>query len=256
MLKILSEIWIEIIASLTFFLLGLLISYLFRISTKRKVKSFWGEQVLTDNFVIVLGYYTRIKVNSIKPKCEKIYQTLPPLQVSGPKKFAGMGDITASFFIAQELSKYSRNYIKVESDHEAARNLSRTFVATGGPISNELTHIALKDNKKFVRFHIPSSEEYDSVNNPNKLFVMTGEKENEYKKDDEKDYGFILKAKNPYSKNDYFFVCAGISAVATSGTAWYLAKKWKDLYKEFGKDEFMILLETDKLGETASKRII
>lgn len=56
------------------------------------------------------------------------------------------------------------------------------------------------------------------------------------------DYGLILKIHPSQFNNRCWFTCAGIGEWGTSGAAWYLAKKWRDIYDFAGNSPFAIIV--------------
>ena len=79
---------------------------------------------------------------------------------------------------------------------------------------------------------------------------------NEFQETPEKDYGIILKLKNPYSPGDYFFICAGLGSYGNRGATQYFSRKWKELYKRFGSDEFLVVTETNQFGDTETRNFM
>jgi hypothetical protein len=65
----------------------------------------------------------------------------------------------------------------------------------------------------------------------------------------------ILKIRNSRFPTQFFFVCAGIRTWGTSGAAWYLSEHWKSLYKEFGNQEFGVVLEVNRTVVTSAIRV-
>ena len=49
------------------------------------------------------------------------------------------------------------------------------------------------------------------------------------------------------------FVCAGFSEWGTTGAAYYLLTRWKQIYKKFKRDEFCLIIEVD-IGSDESAR--
>lgn len=70
-----------------------------------------------------------------------------------------------------------------------------------------------------------------------------------------KDYGMILKVKNNRFPKHFFFVCAGIKIWGSWGAAWFLSQQWKNLYKEFGAEEFGVVVEVHRNIITSAIRV-
>ena len=74
-----------------------------------------------------------------------------------------------------------------------------------------------------------------------------------YSIQNDRDYGIILKLKNPFCKEHFLFVCAGIGEYGTSGSSYYLYNRWKQIYKEYKEKEFCKIIEV-KVGSDESAR--
>jgi hypothetical protein len=98
-------------------------------------------------------------------------------------------------------------------------------------------------NNTFLEFVHQQNNVYISAKQTNKRFSITN-----------KDYGLILKIPNLRFPNHFFFVCAGLGEWGTSGASWYLASKWKDLQKEFGK-AFGVVVEVDVGSDESARRV-
>ena len=66
------------------------------------------------------------------------------------------------------------------------------------------------------------------------------------------DYGIILKIHPQQFRDRTWFVCAGLDEWGTSGAAWYLAKKWKELYKFAKNSPFAVIVK----GKYSLNRVI
>ncbi len=55
-----------------------------------------------------------------------------------------------------------------------------------------------------------------------------------------RDRGIIMKLQNPYFPDHALLVCAGLGEWGTSGSAWFLANKWRELSRRFGSHPFLI----------------
>ena len=248
---LLGNIWADLIASLILLMLGILVAKIPKSITKSKAKKFFGKDILGDNFKVVQGYYSQLDAdeplnNKNQPRCKKHFHDGKIIKLRGPKDFTGLSDIRAVAYIYQELSKHRKELIDLITDKEAYKNLNNTYITIGGPMSNELTRYALSDkNNRFIDFTIP--EDLSKMTNE---FTVKGEVKS-YLKTKENDYAIILKIKNSRSENHFFFICAGLGGSGTAASAWYLAEKWKSLYKRFHNKEFIVLLRVSPDSDTS-----
>lgn len=105
------------------------------------------------------------------------------------------------------------------SDIETNSIIDSNFISFGGPGSNYKTADILESEANiFIRmthagFLKPSGDNFP--------FLCSREA----------DYGFILRITPPEFQSRSWIVCAGLGEWGTSGTAWFLAHKWKYLLK-------------------------
>lgn len=247
-----KSISIELAGALIIFALGFLFSNAPKSITKYRLKRFFGSSVLCDDFQIVYGG-VQICSDINNQIFEKKYHDGKIYKSKGDYKIISDGGIRAYNYISHELGKHRDNLIKLCSDDIAYTDLNRTYITIGGPLTNELTDLALNEkSNKFFRFanlELVESDELriDILNNSDNSKFFT--------RFPGKDYGIILKIRNSRFKNHFFFVCAGISSWGTSGTTWYLANNWKNLYKEFKSKEFGIVLEVNIDSDTSAFRV-
>jgi hypothetical protein len=67
-----------------------------------------------------------------------------------------------------------------------------------------------------------------------------------------KDWGLIVKCRNPYNETAKVFIIAGIRGIGTWGAAWHLADHVRSVYKQFKDRDFAAVVEV----EYANFRII
>ena len=103
------------------------------------------------------------------------------------------------------------------SDLDVDMDLNMSFICLGGPASNYKT--------------------YDVINNPANNFIklehngfVTAQTQRPLMSYDPMyDYGLILKIKPAQFKKRIWVICAGIGEWGTSGSAWFIANKWRSL---------------------------
>ena len=61
-----------------------------------------------------------------------------------------------------------------------------------------------------------------------------------------KDYGVIIKAKNPFSLDKSIFIFAGLSGDASVGAAYFFQNRFKELVKKYGGNSFGVIIEVDR----------
>lgn len=235
------------------FLVGLFLPKIPKSIRKYKLRKFWGNGVLGQEFVIAYG---ALKVSRHHEQdsgrfwYHKIYSDGSLLSITGPRRYIVSDcEVRSSSYIINTLSTYRKEAVPVQDDAAAFPYLNRTFVAFGSPSSNEISRLILKESEnKFLEF---VQEDIDTVyirdKKNNKKFPGP-------KSSLSKDYGILVKIPNTRFKGRFFFVCAGLGEWGTSGASWYLANKWNNLRKEFG-DAFGIIVEVDKGSDESARRV-
>jgi hypothetical protein len=126
-------------------------------------------------------------------------------------------DVRASTYMASLFGTRGTLRPLLVSDTEADALLDSNFVSLGGPGSNYKTADILASHANiFIRmshegFTSPSGEALPSTCDGNI------------------DHGFILRVSPPEFPEHSWIVCAGLGEWGTSGSAWYLARRWKNL---------------------------
>ncbi|MCB0174034.1 MAG: hypothetical protein KDJ97_26185 [Anaerolineae bacterium] len=254
MLDYVTDISINIIAGILFGLLTFLAAKLRSVLELYRATRFFGHQIRGDDLRIVPGSFSSLdpghrSPSKETPTCQKTYQNGATVAIRGPKLFTGIADIRAGSYVIQAISKFRKRSLSLSTDDEALTNLDQTFIALGGPVSNQITLAALRDpHNSFIDHQIS-----DNLITKAKIFHLKLNGETKaFRPTPEYGYGYILKIRNSRFPDHYFFICAGLGDWGTSGTAWYLANKWAEIYKEFGGSEFVMVCEVTRQIDTST----
>ena len=243
----------NLIAAIVIFLLGFFWPVIPKSFRKFQLRKFWGKGVFGQDFVIAYGALKNSRQRQKDPYAfwyVKYFSNNTWNEIIGPKgNIVPDCEIRAASYIINTLSKYRKKAIKVMDDTTLFPNLNRTFVALGGPSSNEISRLVMREsNNIFLEF----------VQNSIKNYFIHDKKTDKrfegFKPPKKKDYGIILKLPNIRFKDHFFFVCAGLGEWGTSGSSWYLANKWIELNKEFG-DTFGAVVEVDIGSDESAFRV-
>jgi hypothetical protein len=184
---------------------------------------------------------------------EKKYHDGKVYKSRGDYRIVSDSGIRAYSYVIHEFAKYRTGVVNLCSDEFAFEHLNKTYIIIGGPLTNELTGIAIneKSNTFFKFANLESTESDDlriDVSNiiEEKIFFLASSGE---------DYGVVLKVRNSIHKNNFYFACAGIGNWGTSGAAYYLANNWANLYKEFKSKEFGIVIKVKTGSDTSAFRV-
>ena len=70
------------------------------------------------------------------------------------------------------------------------------------------------------------------------------------------DFGLILKINPIQFPEKTWIICAGIAEWGTSGAAWYLANKWRELYRFAKGEAFAIIVKVRNLQDESSEPVV
>jgi len=268
---------INLFAGILIFLLGLFWPVIPKSFRKVVLRRFWGKGVLGQDFVICYGVFRDSRLILANPpagdagvgaqgdtgfsnsqptqpdlthfRYVKRYPSGRQFLVVGPwEGVVANAEVRSTSYIINALSAYRTKPIPVVDDVSAFATLSRTFVALGSPSSNVITDLILRDPKNiFLEFKQEGETSLILDKSSDTKFIG-------FQDPVPKDFGIILKIPNVRFKGHNFLVCAGLGEWGTSGAAWYLATKWRDLKAEFG-DAFGIVVEVELGSDDSARRV-
>lgn len=214
---------------------------------KKHLKSFFGDDITSINeyFLVYAEFVLPKIINSIQLPCHPFKK--PDKEDSGVSfsisRPLSSCEVRAIKYLSESLYKEGSNSLTLSSDLDLNKKLNASYVAFGGPLSNYKTKDIMKnEGNKLIEF---DNSRFFSVKSNQKVLTP----DNRY------DYGIILKIHPKQFPKKTWFACAGLDEWGTSGAAWYLAKKWKNLYK-FAKDSpFAVIVRVNK-GQDESAEIV
>lgn len=245
---------IGVAGGLTIILLQRGLQLIRKFFAKRRLRRFWGEEVLGVNFVVSYGAFkdSRHKEGySHKFWYMKRYHDGSEVSFVGPRgNVVADAEIRSASYIINTLSKYRKKAVPVLDDMKALENTNRTFVSLGSSTTNQTTHLILNEpNNEFLEFGQEGEDIYFILDKKNgRRFIG-------FQGTVKKDYGMVLRIPNLRSPRNLFFVCAGLGEWGTSGASWYLATKWRDLQAEFGDAAFGIVVEVQLGFDDRPRRV-
>ena len=253
-----DEAWIDVIVYLA---LGILVLVLLlwlafgvapRSYRRNEFTRFWGKSALGPQAVICWGALTDSRLTQPDPpvyRYVKRYHDGRALQILGPAgNVPGSAEMRAVSYILNSLRTYRARPIAVIDDASALGNLNRTIIALGGPLSNEITDFVLREtSNRFVEFgqegHV--------------TFIRDKKSDKKFKSHHgavRKDYGVIMRLPNMRFPGHLFLTCAGLGEWGTSGAAWYLARQWRNLQREFN-GPFAVVVEVEIGSDESARRV-
>jgi hypothetical protein len=71
----------------------------------------------------------------------------------------------------------------------------------------------------------------------------------------QRDYGVLLRLRNPHHPEHWLFICAGLGEWGTSGSAYYLTDRWSQLHKQHGISNFVKVIEVDRGSDESAREV-
>lgn len=245
----------DLFVAVLIFLLGLFWESIPKTIRQARLKRFFGSAIQKERSAIVYGTLidprprTNGHGNAIL-RFEKRFQDGRVIAIAGPfENIVGDCEIRSASYLAQSIGKLRKGQIKILSDVEAYKDLDQTFMSLGSPASNEISGLIMNDNTNiFYRFNQDRQGCFIESIGDNRQFRG-------FESAAPKDIGVVIRLKNNRFPDKFLFVCAGLGEWGTSGASWYLANYWEKLHKEFGDQEFAIIVEVGLRSDSSAKRI-
>lgn len=135
-------------------------------------------------------------------------------------------------YLAGAIGSYVGNAPSVRSDLEMRQLLDLDFISFGGPNSNMKTADCLSNAGNQLAL-------FDQAQN---IFVSRATGQRLMEIEPGFDYGLILKVHPTQFPERVWIVCAGIGEWGTSGAAWFLAYKWREIRMRARKRPFAVVV--------------
>jgi hypothetical protein len=198
-----------------------------RFLTRRKYRALFGIDVGTEGLHLVYGL---LSLKALAPPDSFPYRK-PGVNAAGFSIETPVSacELRAAKYVSESVAANGLLPPRVLSDSDVASRLDLSFVSFGGPLSNFKTRDALDSPNSIV-----------SINGQ---FQRRGTGKPLVTIEPGFDYGLILKIHPSQFPERTWIVCAGLGEWGTSGSAWYLGKKWKELHAFAGADDFVTIVK-------------
>lgn len=219
-----------------------------------KFKSFFGHKAIKSNkvFVVLDPYQHPINRTQLQPGQNRFIKDFlgrkPNTPLIGEDKILGSCSVRVTKYASSEFALFRQrtNPVKIVLDEEVMNYWEGTFICFGSSDSNIKTYDieSLNENNLYS---------FGFGQNGIRCFTING---TSYSISQHGDIGILFRLKNPYHNEDKLFICAGIGEWGTSGSAYYLFKNWKALYRRFGeKTNFVLILHVDINSDESAREI-
>lgn len=148
-------------------------------------------------------------------------------------------ELRAAKYLSEIIGKEANKSPLLSSDFELHGRLNISFISLGGQASNHKSRDVLtNDCNKFLNFG-------------SNTFITTTSQRAVLINQQGFDYGLILKIHPSQFPERTWLVCAGLGEWGSSGAAWYLAYKWREIHK-FGKNKPFAIVVKVRTGQDES----
>lgn len=218
-----------ILASLAFWLWHVVV----RGYTKQRFRQVFGLNVQQEGITLVYEEMALVAQGDSHPYLKPGYEkTRMRFSISRPIPVASVRAIS---YLSNTIGKVIRRSPFLRSDIDVHNVLDLDFICFGGPSSNTMTETCMANGGNRLLLFDQSVNQFKAKSN-GQLLV---ERKPGF------DYGLILKLHPVQFPERVWIVCAGINERGTSGAAWYLANKWKDLWHKAKERPFAAIFRVE-----------
>ncbi len=211
---------------------------------RRRFRQVFGDDVENDFYVIYPAYEVTFATGYRKPT-SRVSRLRPVggINLTAVNSTAGTRGVS---HIAYAVGDYARNAPNIQSDHQMDDRMDISFVSIGG-ITN-FKSLDLFDNAKNVFLDF-------SFEQPAPAIVSKQSKSPIVRPTKGIDYGLIIKINPSINEARTWICCAGFAEWGTSGAAWWLAHRWKQIRKKAKNLPFACITKT-RIGSDDSTELL
>jgi hypothetical protein len=186
---------------------------------------------------IVIGTFQIPPRSSIREK----FSNFEAVELTNIPEITSVSSAYCASFILTFLASM-RSYENIETIDSAKfspEHYDSNIMTIGGPMTNIVTKKILEYQEDWLPYEftkLPSGEVIIEKTDRKKTWHITPRK----------DYGVIIKAKNPFSLNKSIFIFAGLSGDASVGSAYFFQSRFKELVRKYGRNSFGVIIEVDR----------
>jgi hypothetical protein len=221
---------------------------------KIKFKNFFGKSSIdSDNIFIVLDPYEHpIPRNRLSHGqhrfVKKFHGRRNDIPIIGEDRLLGSCSVRITQYASSVFSKVraKTNPVKVVMDEDIMNRWDGTFLCFGSSDSNIKTY----DIENLTQNNLYS---FDFDVHGYRCFIVNGQ---QFSIVNRADRAILARLVNPYHKEHFLFVCAGLGEWGTSGSAFFLFDRWKELHKRFKKKKnFCLIIEVNVDSDESAREI-
>lgn len=190
-----------------------------------------------QELMITIGAFQIPPHSSIREK----FSNFEAVELTGITEITSVSSAYCISFILTFLASMRsyENIVIIDSAKFSPEYYDSNIVTIGGPMTNVVTKRILEYEEDWLPYKftkLPSGEVIAEKTDKKKTWHIT----------QRKDYGVIIKAKNPFSLDKSIFISAGLSGDASVGSAYFFQNRFKELVKKYGGNPFGVIIEVDR----------
>lgn len=238
----------EIFFSIAYDILKYVLSAIPMSLDKWRFRKFFGQHALSgENIFAVVDPYTHPSPRTRNRYIKRFLNRRADQPLIGEDNVLGVNVVRVVTYVSATFSQYRKitSPFAVVTDEQIENRWDGTFMCFGSSDSNI---------KTFDIERLPEQTFYTFDFGPNGIrrFNIGGRS---FSITHSRDHGILLRVRNSRHPEHYLFVCAGIGEWGTSGSAYYLFDKWKELYKKHKQQNFCEIIQVDHGSDESARSI-
>jgi hypothetical protein len=155
-------------------------------------------------------------------------------------------EVRAVTYLAESVASNTRSWVALRSAKELGSRLDLSYISLGLMSNDKTVGLLRNDGNLFVAF---KDDRIVSKLSGRTIIAPAPESQ-------KIDYGMILKIHPTSARERNWICCGGYGEWGTSGAAWYLARRWRDICKKFGNRPFIVFVQVEDGRDESADDII
>lgn len=239
----LQTISFNILGGIVVALLTLLIRWAFYKMSARKFKHVFSDDA-DSNFRIIYNEYKSPSKETVFPKAKPLIARVHAQAAKNLTTINSCATTRAVGHLVYAFGKNIKSSPEVCSDIDTDKNMALSFISIGGVTNFKSCDLLNDPANIFLNFQNSAI-----VNIKTKLPVVRLAGEPHI------DYGLIMKIHPKSNPKQTWVCCAGFGEWGTSGSAWYLANRWKEIKQWAGDKPFACVVKTKSESDNSTELI-
>jgi len=215
---------------------------------KRKFADFFGPSAISGNHAFaVLDPYKHPLPRAGNRYVKEFLGRRADQPLVGEDYVLGVNVVRVVGYVSALFSQFRSDgrSIPFVTDAVVANDWDGTFLCFGSSDSNIKTlDIESLSQQKFYGWEF-GTDGHRCIRVGGRVFAIQGRK----------DYGVLLRMRNPHHPEHWLFVCAGLGEWGTSGSAYYLTDRWSQLHKKHQASDFVKIIEVDVGSDESAREV-